>query len=149
MSLPNIFMIKKFRYHGKGVFKYDNGVTYEGGFQKGQFHGEGVLIYPNGGRFKGNWDNGKQIDGNFEFTDGLKYEEPAKWDFCTYKDRRFYHEIIHDIKNPDIEKYNEKLFKVIPEGTYDTGDGFYDPEKGTIFNYENQFLRIPNEEEVV
>lgn len=59
-------------------------------------------------------------EGKYEFTDGLSYEEPSKWDFCTYKDRRFYHEIINDIKNPDIEKFNEKLFKAIPEGTYGT-----------------------------
>ncbi len=143
-----MYFLNFLRYHGQGVFKYENGVTYEGGFQKGQFHGEGVLIYPNGGRYKGKWDNGKLLDGNYEFTDGLKYEEPAKWDFCTYKDRRFYHEIIHDIKNPEIEKFNEKLNRNIPEGTYDTGDGFYDPEKGSIFTYENEFLRIPNEEEV-
>ena len=88
------------------------------------------------------------VKGSYEFTDGLEFKDPSKWDFCTFKDRRFYQEIIHDIKNPDIEKYNDQLFKTIPEGTYDTGDGFYDPEKGTIFSYENQFLRIPNEEEV-
>jgi hypothetical protein len=88
------------------------------------------------------------IDGNYEFTDGLKFEDHSKWNFCTFKDRRFYHEILNNIKNPDVDKYNEKLFKQIPEGTYDVGDGFYDPEKGTIFSYDNQFLRIPNEEEV-
>jgi hypothetical protein len=38
--------------------------------------------------------------------------------------------------------------KPIPEGTYDTGDGFYDPEKGTIFSYDNKILRIPHEDEV-
>jgi hypothetical protein len=137
-----------FRFHGTGKFKYDNGQVYEGGFQKGQFHGEGILIYQNGGRFKGKWDNGKLITGNYEFTDGLNYEEPAKWEFCSFKDRRFYHEILNDIKNPEIENYNERLFKLIPEGSYDTGDGYYDPDKGTVFTYENEFLRIPNEEEV-
>lgn len=53
------------------------------------------------------------------FTDGLKYEEPEKWDYCTYKDRRFYHEILHDIKNPEVDKYAEgKLYHKIPEGCY-------------------------------
>lgn len=97
------------------------------------------------------------ITGNYEFSDGLKFEDSSQWDFCTYKDRRFYHEIINDIRNPDIDKYNVKLFKQIPEGAYgkqknlneDTGDGFYDPEKGTVFSYEHKFLRIPNEEEVI
>jgi len=53
------------------------------------------------------------------------------------------------------------LFKTIPEATYgkiilimfninlDTGDGYYDIEKGTIFTYEGEFLRVPNEEEVI
>jgi len=31
----------------------------------------------------------------------------------------------------------------------DTGDGYYDIEKGTIFTYEGEFLRVPNEEEVI
>jgi hypothetical protein len=134
-------------YHGKGTFKYENGVIYEGGFEKGQFHGDGVLIYPNGGRYKGKWLGGKMQEGSYEFSDGLEFSQPSKWDFCTFKDRRFYHEIINNIKNPEIEKFNERLFKNIPEGSYDTGDGFYDPEKGTIYTYENEFLRIPNEEE--
>jgi hypothetical protein len=124
-------------------------VIYEGEFKKGQFHGEGVLIYPNGGKFKGRWSDGKLTDGGYEFKDGLEFDSPPKWNFCTYKDRRFYHEIIHDIKNPDVNSFNGgKLFRNIPEATYDVGDGFYDPEKGTIFTYENQFLRIPNEHEV-
>ncbi len=123
-------------------------MVYEGGFQKGQFHGEGTLVYPNGGQYKGTWDNGKLINGNYQFSDGLKFDQPAKWDYCTHKDRKFYHEVINDIKNPDIDSYNKRLFREIPQGSYDTGDGYYDPEKGTVFNYENQFLRIPNEEEV-
>lgn len=136
-------------YQGKGSFKYENGVIYEGDFEKGQFHGEGVLIYPNGGRYKGKWARGKLIDGCYEFNDGLKFEEPPVWDFCTFKDRRFYHEILHDIKNPDVDKFSQNtLLKEIPEGTYDSGDGFYDPQKGTVFSYDNQFLRIPNEQEV-
>ncbi len=77
----------------------------------------------------------------------MKYKEGSEWDFCTYKDRRFNHEVINDVKNPEIETFNQRLFKQIPEGTYDTGDGFYDPEKGTVFSYDNKFLRIPNEEE--
>jgi hypothetical protein len=52
------------------------------------------------------------------FSDGLEYNEPAKWNYCTYKDRRFYHEIIHGVDNPDIDSFNNKLFKAIPEGCY-------------------------------
>ena len=59
----------------------------------------------------------------------------------------FYHERINGIEKPDIDKYAEKLFREIPEGCYDTGDGYYVPEKGTIFTYDNKYLREPNEEE--
>ena len=58
------------------------------------------------------------VEGKYEFSDGLKFEEPSKWDFCTYKDRRFYHEVISNIKNPNINDFNKRLFKQIPEGTY-------------------------------
>lgn len=58
------------------------------------------------------------VEGKYEFSDGMKFEEPSKWDFCTYKDRRFYHEIINNIKNPNINEFNKRLFKEIPEGTY-------------------------------
>ena len=104
---------------------------------------------PNGGKFTGDWDNGKLVEGSgkYEFADGLKFEEPNKWNFCTYKDRRFYHEQIHGVDNPNIEKYAKKLNRYIPEGCYDTGDGYYNPEKGTVFTYENVYLREPNEEE--
>lgn len=136
-------------FHGSGRYTYDNGVIYEGEFAKGRFHGKGVLIYPNGGRFSGEWENGRLIpeSGKYEFADGLKFEDPKKWEFCTYKDRRFYHEHIHGVENPDIEKYATKLFREIPEGCYDTGDGYYVPEKGAIFTYDKKYLREPNEEE--
>ena len=31
--------------------------------------------------------------------------------------------------------------KNIPEGTYDIGDGFYDPTKRIIFKYDGEFKR--------
>ena len=91
--------IKEGWFDGNGKFTYDNGVIYEGEFSKGRFHGNGTLIYPNGGKFTGEWDNGKLVEGlgKYEFADGLKFEEPNKWDFCTYKDRRFYHEHLHGV----------------------------------------------------
>ena len=115
-------------YHGDGVFTYPSGVKYQGKFAKGQFHGEGTLVYPNGGYYKGTWDNGKLEKGEYYFYDDLRFQS-KDWDYCIGDDRRFNYERNNGIKPsgqtiltncPDGE--NE-----IPEGTYDTGDGFFDP----------------------
>ena len=66
--------------------------------------------------------------------------------YCSVKDRRFYYEVINDIKNPEVENFST-VNKSIPESCYDTGDGYFDPEKGMIFNYNHKFLRYPNEDE--
>lgn len=133
-------------YHGKGKYTFDNGVIYEGEFFKGEFHGEGVMSYPDGGKFRGKWNKGILEDGNYLFKDGLNYREPAEWDYCTHKDRRFYHEIVNDIKNPEVNNFSN-INKEIPESCYNTGDGYYNPEKGMIFSYDHNFLRYPNEDE--
>ena len=35
-----------------------------------------------------------------------------------------------------------------PQGTYDTGDGYYEPVKSIIYTFDGQILRTPTEEEV-
>lgn len=133
-------------YHGKGVYRFRNNVIYDGNFYKGQFHGEGIMIYPNGGKYYGLWENGKLLRGKYEFSDGLEYKDSANWSYCSSIDRRFYYEIKHDIKDPDIENFCT-IFINIPDGCYNCGDGYLDPDKGMIFSYNNKFLRYPNEEE--
>jgi len=88
------------------------------------------------------WDRGKLIEGKYYFYDDLEFKD-ENWDYCTIKDRSFYTEkmkglrpdgltlITNDIKGP----------KGIPEGTYDIGDGFYDPIKRIICNYDGQLKR--------
>ena len=80
----------------------------------------------------------------------MEYKDQT-WDYCTIKDRRFYTEnlkglrpdgltlITNDIKGP----------KNIPEGCYDIGDGYYDPSKRVICDYDQNFKRDlePGEEE--
>ena len=133
-------------YHGKGKYTFDNGVIYEGEFNKGEFHGKGIMTYPNGGKYYCEWKNGVLELGDYIFNDGLKFKDSALWDYCNHNDRRYYFEIINDVKNPEVSKYTY-LDKEIPESCYDTGDGYYDPEKGMILNYDHQFLKYPNEEE--
>jgi len=131
-------------YHGQGEFKYPNGVIYKGGFFKGEFHGEGTLNYPNGGQYKAKWVRGKMVEGDYFFDDNLKYEF-ENWDYCTEeKDRRFYYERQTGF---DPKKYQSKL-KPIPEGTYDVGDGYYDPVASIVYDYAGQVLRTPSEKEV-
>lgn len=100
------------------------------------------MIYPNGGRYVAKWDKGKLIEGNYFFYDSLEYND-GSWEYCTIKERSFYTEklkglrpdgltlITNDIKGP----------KTIPEGTYDIGDGYYDPTKRAIYEYDGSFKR--------
>ena len=61
--------------------------------------------------------------------------------FFAHKDRRFYYERINDLNDQDIEKLAEgKILKEITEGSYDTGDDYYQLEKGSIFTYDNKYL---------
>jgi len=137
-------------YHGFGTFTYPNGVEYEGQFFKGKFHGEGTLKYNNGGYYKGIWKEGKMINGDYYFFDDLKFEE-GKWDYCTGQDRSFNFERKNGIKpSGQTQLINDPAGeKQIPAGTYDTGEGFFDPIRSLIYNYEGTtLLRTPNAEEV-
>ncbi len=129
-------------YQGMGKFFYPNGVVYEGNFDKGEFHGEGTLIYPNGGRYVAKWERGKLIEGKYFFYDNLEYAD-GNWEYCTIKDRKFYTETMKGLR-PDGKTLITNHVggpKTIPEGTYDIGDGYYDPTKRAIYEYDGQFKR--------
>jgi hypothetical protein len=53
--------------------------------------GEGKLIFANG-EFRGIFNNGKHVDGQFVFSDGLVYVEDD-WKYCTSADRRLHAEM--------------------------------------------------------
>ena len=137
-------------YHGKGEYTYPNGVKYKGMFHKGQFHGEGILIYQNGGQYKGIWDQGKKVSGDYFFFDDLKYEDQG-WDYCIGEDRRFNYERNHGIKPAGQTQITNdpKGEQSIPPGTYDTGDGYFDPIRTLVYSYDGkQLLRTPKASEV-
>lgn len=46
--------------HGNGVFTWQDGKKYEGGYVDDKKEGWGVFIWPNGKRYEGNWANGMQ-----------------------------------------------------------------------------------------
>lgn len=139
-------------YHGYGKLKMDNGVVYEGHFVKGHFQGEGKLVYPNvkiqlvqGGYYKAKWEEGKMIGGEYIFNDNLTFEKD-NWKHCLDDDRRFYQEYLHGIKpSGATQQTREDKPFIIPTGTYDTGNGYYEPVKSIIYTYEGTILRTPLE----
>lgn len=96
------------------------------------------------------WDRGKLIEGKYIFFDDLEYKN-ENWSYSTNKDRRFYTEVIKGLNHGEKPLKVNKMGKPpkIPPGTYDVGEGYYEPSKGMICTYEGQFLRelAPGEEE--
>ena len=113
------------------------------------------------GRYVAKWDRGKLIEGNYFFFDNLEYidsdkqveervKEKEKWDYCTDKNRQFYTEISRGTLRPEgktLLSNDIKSLRIIPEGTYDIGDGYYDPVKRVICEYDSNFKRDLNEGE--
>ena len=101
------------RMEGEGIYTYGDGTKYVGQFKNGAFHGEGLcgnhstpnainsllsfhtgegkLVFANG-EFRGIFNNGKHVDGQFVFSDGLVYVEDD-WKYCTSADRRLHSEM--------------------------------------------------------
>lgn len=96
------------------------------------------------------WDRGKLLEGKYFFYDNLEFgakaedeSTQANWDYCTIKDRRFYTEKLKGLRPDGLTLITNDIRgpKDIPEGTYDIGDGYYDPTKRAIFEYDGQFKR--------
>lgn len=141
------------RMEGKGTFTFADGSKYVGDMVDGQFHGHGVLHFPNGSRFEADWVNGKAVGpqpakGQLTFKDGLVYEE-GDWGYCDEDDRRFYSEHVHGIRPAGRSQLVDgDNPPAIPPGTYDCGDGYYDPTTRHVCSYQGDVLREPDEKEV-
>mmetsp|Transcript_50574 Transcript_50574/g.134589 ORF Transcript_50574/g.134589 Transcript_50574/m.134589 type:complete len:173 (-) Transcript_50574:384-902(-) len=140
--------VKNEWYEGEGSFKFPNGVVYEGQFRKGEFHGKGALVYPNG-QFQATWERGYAIEGRYVFNDGLLYED-RNWQYVSQSDRRFYTEVLEGLQPAGKTLLtNEKPSPKLPRGTYDTGEGFFDPATEQIMSYDGkEVLSYPGEEEM-
>ncbi|XP_044190026.1 MORN repeat-containing protein 5 isoform X1 [Thunnus albacares] len=132
---------KNGRMEGRGEYTFPTGSKYVGEMKDGMFHGKGVLHFQNGSKYEATWENGTSRQGSFTFADGLQYQE-TDWDYCNGFDRRFYSERCNGLR-PAGESQLTDLHppRVIPDGCYDCGDGFYDPTTRVITSYLGRFLR--------
>jgi hypothetical protein len=81
------------------------------------------------------------LQGRYTFADGLKYEE-EDWEYCDGYDRRFYTEIKDNLKPAGRSQLTNRVPpRTIPDGCYDCGDGFYDPNTRVVNDYHLKFLR--------
>lgn len=138
------------RYEGYGTYKSSYG-TYTGNFFDGYFHGQGTLLIK-GGEYSGIWKNGALIDGKFKFLDGLEHKNinEKDWNYCSNKDPRFYCEIVDGLSlgSQLIRDTPAEVTPIIPFGCYDTLDGYYDPKKFCVFDYDtHEQVRMPTQEE--
>ena len=85
------------------------------------------------------------LDGKYFFFDDLELKE-ENWEYCTIKDRRFFTEVTKGLRPEGKTLITNDIagMKEIPEGTYDIGDGYYDPLKRMICEYDGQFKRELN-----
>ncbi|RKO86588.1 hypothetical protein BDK51DRAFT_35997 [Blyttiomyces helicus] len=136
------------RVEGKGKYTFPDGHVYIGDFKDGQFHGEGTIHFTSGGKYEARWAAGLAVAGTYTFKDGLKYEMDG-WDYCTESDRRFYSERVNGFRPGEPQLSNDPAGPpTIPVGTYDVGDGFYDPKDGVVHAYEGgDSVRVPEEQE--
>ncbi|CAH4037979.1 MORN repeat-containing protein 5-like isoform X1 [Pieris brassicae] len=131
---------------GYGVYKFPNGVIYQGEFDDGLFHGEGELKYPSGEIIRGKWKKGALIEKTLIFADGLEYDD-IDWSYCRMPDRRFTIEHKNGLQ-PAGQSYltPEQPSREVPQGYYDTGDGFYDPKTRVIYSVHDltAIIRSPS-----
>ena len=86
--------------------------------------------------------------GEFYYYDSLLYQD-KDWSYCTNKDRRFYTEIKQGLRPEGKTLITNNIdAPQIPQGTYDLGDGYYDPVRKQIFEYNGKFMRDLEEKEV-
>ncbi|XP_051541399.1 MORN repeat-containing protein 5 [Myxocyprinus asiaticus] len=138
---------KNIRMEGMGEYTFPTQTRYVGEMKDGMFHGKGVLHFPTGSKYEGTWEKGISKQGKYTFSDGLEYRE-TDWDYCDGNDRRFYSERCNGLKPAgESQLTDQDPPRVIPDGCYDSGDGFYDPNTRVIKDYDGKFLRNTDDQE--
>lgn len=97
-------------------------------------------------------DEKKSLDefgGRYLFPDNLEHVANM-WRYCDGYDRRFYAEALEgDLKPVTQERMTaEDKPREIPDGMYDCGEGFYNPETRMIVDYDTgKYVRYLNQDE--
>ena len=140
-------------FNGEGTYSYGM-FKYVGMFKDGQFEGPGIVYLKNGAKFKGEWAKGQLVSGGYIFADGLEYKkvEDETWTYCTRSDPRFFEEIKNGLPNTIegicFDTYRGKTIKAMPNGCYDVGDGYFDPQKISICSFDTgDPIRMPDKDE--
>ncbi|XP_057661938.1 MORN repeat-containing protein 5-like [Diorhabda carinulata] len=130
-------------FTGYGRYVYPHGVIYEGYFKEGEFDGEGVLIYPKGQSVQGMWKKGKLVESIFRTSDGLEYDKNKP--YLQIPDRTYRDEVRPDgtlrIRLPG-EISTKKGKADIPEGAYDTGNGYFRDSTKLIYDLDHKAKSI-------
>ena len=105
--------------------------SYDGALVNGRMEGKENYTSPTDTRYEGDMldgmFHGKVISGKYVLVDGLEFDE-ENWTYYDGYDQRFYTEIRDGLKPEGRSQLTNRIPpRVIPEGCYDTGDGFYDP----------------------
>jgi hypothetical protein len=67
--------------HGKGVYTWPDGMTYDGEWKDGDMHGKGVRTWPDGQTYDGEWKaDAKHGKGVYTWPDGTTYDGEWKDD---------------------------------------------------------------------
>ncbi|KAK2152378.1 hypothetical protein LSH36_330g05036 [Paralvinella palmiformis] len=138
---------KNGRMEGIGKYSFPTETRYEGEMKDGMFHGEGTLYFPNGSKYDAKWADGIAVKGKYTFADGLVFEE-ENWEYCDGYDRRFYTEIKNGLQPAGRSQLTNRVPpREIPDGCYDCGDGFYNPNTRVVQDYNFKFLRNADDDE--
>ncbi|KAJ4461603.1 putative radial spoke head 1 [Paratrimastix pyriformis] len=137
------------RMEGHARFTFPEGSSvFEGEMKDGMFHGDGTLHFPDGGKYVAKWDHGRVVEGRYIFKDGLVWER-AGWDYCLGDDRRFYSERVGGIRPAgESLQTNTGVLPPIPQGCFDTGAGYYDPNSSFLYSYTGVQQRKPEKDEI-